>query len=239
MTFEHAKTLYELDTDIESLRKKVKLTKMSIEELAPVNLNAIEQFEELNTRYTFLDEQRTDLREAKATLEQIIQEMDQEVKDRFKATFHAVQGHFTEVFKSLFDGGEAELRLTDDDYLSAGVEIVVQPPGKKLQHLSLLSGGERALSAIALLFAILKVRSAPFVILDEVEAALDEANVIRYAQYLRQLSEQTQFIVITHRKGTMEYSDRLYGVTMQESGVSKLVSVNLNTIDEVMEEEQT
>ena len=239
VTFEHAKTLYELDTDIESLRKKVKLTKMSIEELGPVNLNAIEQFEELNTRYTFLDEQRTDLREAKATLEQIIQEMDQEVKDRFKATFHAVQGHFTEVFKSLFDGGEAELRLTDDDYLSAGVEIVVQPPGKKLQHLSLLSGGERALSAIALLFAILKVRSAPFVILDEVEAALDEANVIRYAQYLRQLSEQTQFIVITHRKGTMEYSDRLYGVTMQESGVSKLVSVNLNTIDEVMEEEQT
>ena len=239
VTFEHAKTLYELDTDIESLRKKVKLTKMSIEELAPVNLNAIEQFEELNTRYTFLDEQRTDLREAKATLEQIIQEMDQEVQDRFKTTFHAVQGHFTEVFKSLFDGGEAELRLTDDDYLSAGVEIVVQPPGKKLQHLSLLSGGERALSAIALLFAILKVRSAPFVILDEVEAALDEANVIRYAQYLRQLSEQTQFIVITHRKGTMEYSDRLYGVTMQESGVSKLVSVNLNTIDEVMEEEQT
>ncbi|PNZ89499.1 chromosome segregation protein SMC [Staphylococcus pettenkoferi] len=239
VTFEHAKTLYELDTDIESLRKKVKLTKMSIEELGPVNLNAIEQFEELNTRYTFLDEQRTDLREAKATLEQIIQEMDQEVKDRFKATFHAVQGHFTEVFKSLFDGGEAELRLTDDDYLSAGVEIVVQPPGKKLQHLSLLSGGERALSAIALLFAILKVRSAPFVILDEVEAALDEANVIRYAQYLRQLSEQTQFIVITHRKGTMEYADRLYGVTMQESGVSKLVSVNLNTIDEVMEEEQT
>ncbi|MCY1569871.1 chromosome segregation protein SMC [Staphylococcus pettenkoferi] len=239
VTFEHAKTLYELDTDIESLRKKVKLTKMSIEELGPVNLNAIEQFEELNTRYTFLDEQRTDLREAKATLEQIIQEMDQEVQDRFKTTFHAVQGHFTEVFKSLFDGGEAELRLTDDDYLSAGVEIVVQPPGKKLQHLSLLSGGERALSAIALLFAILKVRSAPFVILDEVEAALDEANVIRYAQYLRQLSEQTQFIVITHRKGTMEYSDRLYGVTMQESGVSKLVSVNLNTIDEVMEEEQT
>ncbi|MCY1575430.1 chromosome segregation protein SMC [Staphylococcus pettenkoferi] len=239
VTFEHAKTLYELDTDIESLRKKVKLTKMSIEELGPVNLNAIEQFEELNTRYTFLDEQRTDLREAKATLEQIIQEMDQEVQDRFKTTFHAVQGHFTEVFKSLFDGGEAELRLTDDDYLSAGVEIVVQPPGKKLQHLSLLSGGERALSAIALLFAILKVRSAPFVILDEVEAALDEANVIRYAQYLRQLSEQTQFIVITHRKGTMEYSDRLYGVTMQEFGVSKLVSVNLNTIDEVMEEEQT
>lgn len=238
LTVERARTLYESNEPIESLRKKVKLTKMSIDELGPVNLNAIEQFEELNERYTFLNEQRTDLREAKETLEQIINEMDREVEGRFKDTFHAVQDHFTTVFKQLFGGGQAELRLTEDDYLSAGVDIIVQPPGKKLQHLSLLSGGERALSAIALLFAILKVRSAPFVILDEVEAALDEANVIRYAQYLNELSEQTQFIVITHRKGTMEFSDRLYGVTMQESGVSKLVSVNLNTIDEVMKEEQ-
>ncbi|RIP33550.1 chromosome segregation protein SMC [Staphylococcus gallinarum] len=238
LTYERASELYDLEEDIEVLRKKVKLTKMSIEELGPVNLNAIEQFEEINSRYTFLNEQRTDLRAAKATLEQIIEEMDQEMEDRFKETFHAVQGYFAEVFKSLFGGGQAELRLTDDDYLTAGVDIIVQPPGKKLQHLSLLSGGERALSAIALLFAILQVRSAPFVILDEVEAALDEANVIRYAQYLKELSDQTQFIVITHRKGTMEYSDCLYGVTMQESGVSKLVSVNLNTIDKVMEEEQ-
>ncbi|KRG09972.1 chromosome segregation protein SMC [Staphylococcus sp. NAM3COL9] len=239
LTYERASELYDLDEDIDVLRKKVKLTKMSIEELGSVNLNAIEQFEEINTRFTFLDEQRADLRAAKTTLEQLIEEMDQEVKDRFKETFHAVQGHFSDVFKSLFGGGQAELRLTDDDYLSAGVDIIVQPPGKKLQHLSLLSGGERALSAIALLFAILKVRSAPFVILDEVEAALDEANVIRYAKYLKNLSDQTQFIVITHRKGTMEFSDRLYGVTMQESGVSKLVSVNLNTIDEVIKEEQT
>ncbi|WP_204170861.1 MULTISPECIES: chromosome segregation protein SMC [unclassified Staphylococcus] len=238
LTYERASELYTLEEDIDSLRKKVKLTKMSIEELGPVNLNAIKQFEEINERYTFLNEQRADLRAAKATLEQLIEEMDNEVKERFKETFHAVQGHFSEVFKSLFGGGQAELRLTDDDYLSAGVDIIVQPPGKKLQNLSLLSGGERALSAIALLFAILKVRSAPFVILDEVEAALDEANVIRYAQYLKALSNQTQFIVITHRKGTMEFSDRLYGVTMQESGVSKLVSVNLNTIDEVIKEEQ-
>ncbi|WP_204180069.1 MULTISPECIES: chromosome segregation protein SMC [unclassified Staphylococcus] len=238
LTYERASEIYTLEEDIDSLRKKVKLTKMSIEELGPVNLNAIEQFEEINERYTFLNEQRADLRAAKATLEQLIEEMDNEVKERFKETFHAVQGHFSEVFKSLFGGGQAELRLTDDDYLSAGVDIIVQPPGKKLQNLSLLSGGERALSAIALLFAILKVRSAPFVILDEVEAALDEANVIRYAQYLKALSNQTQFIVITHRKGTMEFSDRLYGVTMQESGVSKLVSVNLNTIDEVIKEEQ-
>ncbi|AUJ51788.1 chromosome segregation protein SMC [Staphylococcus hominis subsp. hominis] len=237
LTLERAREMYQSDVPIETLRKKVKLTKMSIEELGSVNVNAIEQFEELNERYTFLNEQRNDLREAKQTLEQIIDEMDQEVKDRFKATFFEVQDYFTSVFQSLFGGGHAKLELTDDDYLSAGVDIIVQPPGKKLQHLSLLSGGERALSAIALLFAILKVRSAPFVILDEVEAALDEANVIRYAQFLNDLSEKTQFIVITHRKGTMEYSDRLYGVTMQESGVSKLVSVNLNTIDEVMKEE--
>ena len=238
LTVERARMEYDSDETIDNLRKKVKLTKMTIDELGPVNLNAIEQFEELNERYTFLNEQRTDLREAKETLEQIIHEMDKEVEGRFKTTFHAVQDHFTTVFKQLFGGGQAELRLTEDDYLSAGVDIIVQPPGKKLQHLSLLSGGERALSAIALLFAILKVRSAPFVILDEVEAALDEANVIRYAQYLNELSTETQFIVITHRKGTMEFSDRLYGVTMQESGVSKLVSVNLNTIDEVMKEEQ-
>ncbi|PTI86638.1 chromosome segregation protein SMC [Staphylococcus warneri] len=238
LTVERARSLYDNEDDIDQLRKKVKLTKMSIDELGPVNLNAIEQFEELNERYTFLNDQRTDLREAKSTLEQIINEMDKEVEDRFKETFHAVQSHFSDVFKQLFGGGQAELQLTENDYLAAGVDIIVQPPGKKLQHLSLLSGGERALSAIALLFAILKVRSAPFVILDEVEAALDEANVIRYAQYLNELSDQTQFIVITHRKGTMEFSDRLYGVTMQESGVSKLVSVNLNTIDEVMKEEE-
>ena len=130
LTYERASELYELDDDIEALRKKVKLTKMSIEELGPVNLNAIEQFEEINSRYTFLNEQRTDLRAAKTTLEQIIEEMDQEVKDRFKETFHAVQGYFAEVFKSLFGGGQAELRLTDDDYLTAGVDIIVQPPGK-------------------------------------------------------------------------------------------------------------
>lgn len=239
MTFEHAKSSYPIeDANIEALRQKVKLTQMSIDELGHVNLNAIEQYEEVSARYTFLSDQRNDLREAKATLEQIIQEMDAEVAERFSTTFHAIQDHFASVFKNLFGGGQAELILTEKDYLTAGVDIKVQPPGKKLQHLSLLSGGERALSAIALLFAILKVRSAPFVILDEVEAALDEANVIRYATYLKTLSKDTQFIVITHRKGTMEMCDCLYGVTMQEMGVSRLVSVNLNTIDEVLKEEQ-
>ncbi|MBY7663889.1 chromosome segregation protein SMC [Staphylococcus agnetis] len=240
MTFQYAETHYaSKEEEISALRQKVKLTQMTIDELGPVNLNAIEQFEEVNERYTFLSTQQKDLREAKTTLEQIIAEMDAEVTERFSTTFHAVQKHFSDVFKALFGGGEATLSLTDDDYLTAGVEIKVQPPGKKLQHLSLLSGGERALSAIALLFAILKVRSAPFVILDEVEAALDEANVVRYAQFLRDLSHETQFIVITHRKGTMEKCDRLYGVTMQELGVSRLVSVNLNTIDDVMKEEQS
>ena len=240
ITFEYAKAHYEVSKEeVDSLRQKVKLTQMTIDELGPVNLNAIEQFEEVNERYTFLSTQRNDLREAKLTLEQIISEMDAEVTARFSKTFHAIQQHFSEVFKALFGGGEATLNLTDEDYLTAGIEIKVQPPGKKLQHLSLLSGGERALSAIALLFAILKVRSAPFVILDEVEAALDEANVVRYAQFLRDLSHETQFIVITHRKGTMEMCDRLYGVTMQELGVSRLVSVNLNTIDDVMKEEHS
>ena len=158
--------------------------------------------------------------------------MDGEVSTRFKETFDEVNHHFGNVFKSLFNGGRAELQLTDKDILDAGVEIVVQPPGKNRQYLSLLSGGERALSAISLLFAILKARTAPFVILDEVEAALDEQNVIRYAEYLDQLKSETQFIVITHRKGTMSYADSLYGVTMQEAGISKLVSVNLKSIKE-------
>ncbi|MBI5974581.1 chromosome segregation protein SMC [Staphylococcus canis] len=238
MTFEYAHSHFSnLNLEIDQLRQKVKLTQLSIDELGPVNLKAIEQYEEIQERYDFLLEQRNDLREAKETLEQIIHEMDKEVVERFSATFNAIKTQFENVFKTLFEGGQAELELTDNDYLTAGIEIKVQPPGKKLQHLSLLSGGERALSAIALLFAILKVRSAPFVILDEVEAALDETNVTRYANYLKTLSEATQFIVITHRKGTMEMCDRLYGVTMQELGVSRLVSVNLNTIDKMLEED--
>ncbi|MCJ0942293.1 chromosome segregation protein SMC [Mammaliicoccus sciuri] len=232
LTFEKAQSLYEMPEDISEARKTVKLTKMSIDELGHVNLNAIEQFKEVNERYTFLSDQRTDLLEAKETLEQVILEMDGEVSTRFKETFDEVNHHFGNVFKSLFNGGRAELQLTDKDILDAGVEIVVQPPGKNRQYLSLLSGGERALSAISLLFAILKARTAPFVILDEVEAPLDEQNVIRYAEYLDQLKSETQFIVITHRKGTMSYADSLYGVTMQEAGISKLVSVNLKSIKE-------
>ncbi|KYC59777.1 hypothetical protein B4098_0151 [Heyndrickxia coagulans] len=206
----------------------MKLIKLSIDELGAVNLGAIEEYERVSERYRFLKEQETDLLEAKDTLDQVITEMDGEMVRRFDETFNAIRNEFEPVFRELFGGGRADLRLTDPkDLLTTGVEIFAQPPGKKLQNLGLLSGGERALTAIALLFAILRVRPVPFCILDEVEAALDEANVYRFSKYLKQFSAETQFIVITHRKGTMEEADVLYGVTMQESGVSKLVSVKL------------
>ncbi|BDG32864.1 chromosome segregation protein SMC [Parageobacillus thermoglucosidasius] len=228
LSFEAAKKAYPLTVDVQEARKKVKLIKREIDELGTVNVGAIDEYERVSERYQFLTEQKADLQQAKETLHQVIDEMDQEMKKRFLSTFEHIRSHFRDVFRQLFGGGSADLRLTDPaDLLETGIEIVAQPPGKKLQQLSLLSGGERALTAIALLFAILKVRPVPFCVLDEVEAALDEANVHRYAQYLKQFSDQTQFIVITHRKGTMEEADVLYGVTMQESGVSKLVSVRL------------
>ncbi|KZO01637.1 chromosome segregation protein SMC [Pseudobacillus badius] len=229
LTYEAAKEKYPLPFPIEEVRKKLHLIKLSIKELGSVNLGAIEEYERVSERYTFLEEQRADLQEAKDTLSQVIEEMDEEMTKRFKETFQSVSTQFLPVFQSLFGGGRAELRLTDPEHLlSTGVEIVAQPPGKKLQSLSLLSGGERALTAIALLFAILKVRPVPFCVLDEVEAALDEANVFRFSRYLKQFSKDTQFIVITHRKGTMEEADALYGITMQESGVSRLVSVTMD-----------
>ncbi|MDE8563087.1 chromosome segregation protein SMC [Anoxybacillus rupiensis] len=228
LTFEAAKEKYPLQMEAEAARKKVKLIKRAIDELGTVNLGAIDEYDRVSERYQFLTEQKSDLQHAKETLHQVIDEMDQEMKKRFLTTFQQIRSHFGDVFQQLFGGGRADLQLTDsNDLLNTGVEIVAQPPGKKLQNLSLLSGGERALTAIALLFSILKVRPVPFCVLDEVEAALDEANVHRYALYLKRFSSQTQFIVITHRKGTMEEADVLYGVTMQESGVSRLVSVRL------------
>lgn len=236
LTFEGAKEQYPLTIPVEEARKKVKLIKLAIEELGNVNLGAIEEYERVSERYEFLNEQKTDLQEAKDTLFQVIEEMDSEMKKRFQQTFEGIRNHFEPVFRALFGGGRADLKLTDpEDLLNTGVEIIAQPPGKKLQNLGLLSGGERALTAIALLFSILKVRPVPFCILDEVEAALDEANVYRFSQYLKRYSEGTQFIVITHRKGTMEEADVLYGVTMQESGVSKLVSVRLEDTKELVE----
>lgn len=236
LTFEGAKEQYTLEIDPQEARKRVKLIKLAIEELGTVNLGAIDEYERVSERYTFLNEQRDDLTEAKDTLYQVIDEMDDEMKKRFEQTFNEIRSHFEPVFQALFGGGRAELKLTDpNDLLNTGVDIVAQPPGKKLQNLGLLSGGERALTAIALLFAIIKVRPVPFCVLDEVEAALDEANVFRFAQYLKKFSHETQFIVITHRKGTMEEADVLYGVTMQESGVSKLVSVRLEETNELIQ----
>ncbi|WP_066318457.1 chromosome segregation protein SMC [Bacillus sp. FJAT-29814] len=236
LTYEGAKEQYPLTVTVDEARKKVKLIKLAIDELGNVNLGAIEEYERVSERYEFLNEQKADLQEAKDTLFMVIEEMDEEMKKRFKGTFDGIREHFEPVFRALFGGGRADLILTDsEDLLNTGVEIVAQPPGKKLQNLGLLSGGERALTAIALLFSILKVRPVPFCILDEVEAALDEANVYRFSQYLKRYSSETQFIVITHRKGTMEEANVLYGVTMQESGVSKLVSVRLEDTRELVE----
>jgi chromosome segregation protein len=237
LTYEAAKIDFSLNITLEEARKKVKLIKLAIEELGTVNIGAIEEYDRVSERYNFLKEQQTDLLEAKGTLFQVIGEMDEEMKRRFEETFDAIRFHFEPIFQALFGGGRAELKLTDpNDILNTGVDIVAQPPGKKLQNLGLLSGGERALTAIALLFSILKVRPVPFCILDEVEAALDEANVFRFSKYLKQFSQETQFIVITHRKGTMEEADVLYGITMQESGVSKLVSVRLENTKELVSE---
>lgn len=228
LSYELAKEQYPVPEDILGTQNDVRDLKRQISALGEVNLGAIEEYERVKERYEFLSEQKNDLVEAKTALYQVIKEMDDEMSKRFRTTFEAIRGHFVVVFAKLFGGGRADLIMVEPDrVLDTGIDIVAQPPGKKLQNLQLLSGGERALTAIALLFAILQVKPVPFVVLDEVEAALDEANVARFAQYLREFSELTQFIVVTHRKGTMEEADVLYGVTMEEGGVSKLVSVRL------------
>ena len=233
LTFEKASQDYQETTDIEDSRTKVSSLKEQIEKLGPVNLNSIEQYEQVSERHTFLATQRDDLLAAKNQLFETMDEMDDEVRTRFKEVFEAIRQEFKIVFPNMFGGGKAELVLTEPtDLLKTGIEIEVQPPGKKLQSLSLLSGGERALTAIALLFSIIRVCPVPFCILDEVEAALDEANVKRFGRYLSDFQDDTQFIVVTHRKGTMVAADVLYGVTMQESGVSKIVSVRMEDINE-------
>ncbi len=228
MTYE--KALREVDTniDIETTRLQVSKLKSSIKELGEVNLGSIAEFERVNERYTFLTTQKTDLVKSIEELETAIASLDEIMKERFKATFEAVNKEFQKVFKILFRGGEGHLELTDkDNLLETGVEIIAQPPGKKLSSITLFSGGERTLTAISLLFAILNVKTVPFVILDEVEAALDEANVDVFGKYLETRKDKSQFIIITHKKRTMEYADTLYGITMQEEGVSKLVSVRM------------
>ena len=205
----------------------------AIRSLGPVNLEAIDQYEEVHNRLDFLNSQRDDILSAKSLLLETITEMNDEVKERFKSTFEAIRESFKVTFKQMFGGGQADLILTEGDLLTAGVEISVQPPGKKIQSLNLMSGGEKALSALALLFSIIRVKSIPFVILDEVEAALDEANVKRFGDYLNRFDKDSQFIVVTHRKGTMAAADSIYGVTMQESGVSKIVSVKLKDLESI------
>ena len=205
----------------------------AIRSLGPVNLDAIEQYEEVHSRLDFLNSQRDDILSAKNLLLETITEMNDEVKERFKSTFEAIRESFKVTFKQMFGGGQADLILTEGDLLTAGVEISVQPPGKKIQSLNLMSGGEKALSALALLFSIIRVKTIPFIILDEVEAALDEANVKRFGDYLNRFDKDSQFIVVTHRKGTMAAADSIYGVTMQESGVSKIVSVKLKDLESI------
>ena len=213
--------------------QEVKDLEKAIRSLGPVNLDAIEQYEEVHNRLDFLNSQRDDILSAKNLLLETITEMNDEVKERFKSTFEAIRESFKVTFKQMFGGGQADLILTEVDLLTAGVEISVQPPGKKIQSLNLMSGGEKALSALALLFSIIRVKTIPFVILDEVEAALDEANVKRFGDYLNRFDKDSQFIVVTHRKGTMAAADSIYGVTMQESGVSKIVSVKLKDLESI------
>ncbi|MGX7196248.1 chromosome segregation protein SMC [Enterococcus olivae] len=233
LTFEAAETMYPVVEKTEEVKKEIQHLRRRIEGLGPINLNAIELHQQISERHQFLTSQRDDLLAAKGQLFDTMSEMDEEVKTRFKEVFEGIRQKFKVVFPNMFGGGRAELVLTDPtDLLNTGIEIEAQPPGKKLQSLSLLSGGERALTAIALLFSIIQVRPVPFCVLDEVEAALDEANVLRFGHYLRTFQDETQFIVVTHRKGTMEAANVLYGVTMEESGVSKIVSVHLEDVSE-------
>ncbi len=232
ITYEKAKKDYILILSEEEARKKVFEFKKIINDLGQVNLGAIEEYKSVKERYDFLNSQKEDLFKAENTLNDIINEMDQVMKNEFIKTFNLIENEFKNVFKDLFGGGTAYLKLTNpDNMLETGIDIIALPPGKKLSSISLLSGGEKALTAIALLFAILRVNPVPFCILDEVEAPLDEANVDIFGKFIKKMEDKTQFIIITHKKKTMEYANVLYGITMQESGVSKLVSVKLEELN--------
>ena len=231
MTYEKAKSNYTLEMDISEARDKVNVYKDTIKRIGMVNIQAIEDYKRVSERYEFLTSQKTDLLNAKDTLLEIIDEMDTVMKEEFLTTFNSIQVEFKKVFKELFKGGSADLKLTDPkNILETGIDIVASPPGKKLTSINLLSGGEKTLTAICLIFAILNVKTLPFCLFDEVEAALDEANVDNFGRYLDNYKDKTQFLIITHKTKTMEYANTLYGITMQESGVSKLVSVKLDSV---------
>lgn len=221
-------TDYKKPDNIMLTQKKVNNLRNDIKNLGSVNIDSIEEYKSLKQRYDFMSEQRVDLEDTMTKLRKIIQDMTYIMKEQFKKQFDIINKNFSEVFRELFGGGNASLKLEDEEnVLECGIEITVQPPGKKLQNMMLLSGGEKAFTAIALLFAILKINPAPFCVLDEIEAALDDVNVFRYAEYLKKFTKNTQFLVITHRKGTMEAADTVYGVTMEENGISKLLSMKL------------
>ena len=214
------------ERDANGLRKEIR-------ELGPINPHAVEEYTETKERFDDMSRQKEDMEKAEADLRGLIKRLLSQMERQFVTEFNKLNGFFQETFVRLFGGGQAELRLTDpEDPLGCGIEVIAQPPGKKLQLLSLMSGGERALTAIAILFAMLKVKPSPFCILDEIEAALDEANIGYFADYLVEFAKTTQFVVVTHRKGTMERCDSLYGVAMEEKGVSSLVSVNLENYKE-------
>ena len=219
---------YQKPTNVQETQRKVNELHNQIKDIGSVNIDSIEEYKKNKERYEAMGEQRLDLENTMAKLRNIIQEMTQTMKKQFKEKFAIINKNFNEVFKELFGGGKAELVLEDEEnILECGIDIRVQPTGKKLQTMTLLSGGEKALTAIAILFAILKINPAPFCILDEIEAALDDVNVYRFAEFLKKFSSKTQFLVITHRKGTMEAAMTVYGVTMEENGVSKLLSISL------------
>ena len=232
MTYEKAKANYVLEINKDDARKMVISYKDALKRIGMVNIQAIEDYRKVSERYEFLSSQRNDLLNAKETLLEIIEEMDSVMKEEFLNTFNNIKIEFNKVFKQLFKGGSAELKLTDPkNLLETGIDIIASPPGKKLTSINLLSGGEKTLTAICLIFAILNIKTIPFCLFDEVEAALDEANVDNFGQYLNNYKDKTQFLIITHKTKTMEYADILYGITMQESGVSKLVSVKLDSVN--------
>ena len=227
-SFEEEKNRFKPIEDMNSHKSRISTLKARITGLGNVNVNAIEEFKEISEKYNFMTTERDDLEKAKEELLNVIEEMTSKMRVVFRQNFNILNKLFDETFKELFKGGSAKLVLGDGDELTGNIDINVQPPGKKLQNINLMSGGEKVLSAIALLFSILKMKPTPFCILDEIEAALDDANVRRYAEFLGKFRDNTQFIVITHRKGTMEAADVMYGVTMEEKGISKIVSVDLD-----------
>ena len=229
MGYERAKSEYTLEIDEDLARSKVSTLRRKIKSLGDVNLGSIEEYERISKRVNFLNKQKSDLENSEQDLLNIINDMDEVMKDKFEETFNNINDEFGKVFKSLFNGGHAHLELTDpDNILETGINIVAVPPGKNEKTLSLLSGGERTMTAISLLFSIMNLEKVPFVILDEVESALDENNATIFGTYLQNYKNKTQLLVITHKKKTMEFLDKLYGITMQESGVSKVVSVKLD-----------